>query len=342
MTPARWARVALAGALLAAVWLSLDRADALDRLRSVRGGWIVAAVAALTVQTVLAAWRWRLTAAQFGLRLGVRQSIAEYYLSQIVNQMLPGGVLGDVGRALRSAGPAGLARAGQAVVIERVIGNLALLGVMLGAVAAALAVPGMAPLPGRFLALAGGGALVVLAVGGVIWTLDPPVPPAPGAPPALPARVGAGLRRNAATARRAVAAGLLNRHVLPRQIALNVAAVGANIAAFDCAARATGTQLPLAAALVLTPLILFVMMIPVTVAGWGLREGAAAALFPLAGFGSEAGLAASVAFGVSFLVSSLPGVPVMLVDAARQSARPVTIKAAIPAVAIPPPDRPVR
>ena len=50
------------------------------------------------------------------------------------------------------------------------------------------------------------------------------------------------------------------------------------------------------------------MLLPVTVSGWGLREGAAAALFPLAGLTAAEGLAASVAFGVVLLVIALPGI----------------------------------
>ena len=54
-------------------------------------------------------------------------------------------------------------------------------------------------------------------------------------------------------------------------------------------------------------MILFAMVLPLSISGWGLREGAAAALFPLAGLSASAGLAASVAFGLTFLAITLPG-----------------------------------
>ena len=47
----------------------------------------------------------------------------------------------------------------------------------------------------------------------------------------------------------------------------------------------------------------------------GLRivhEGAAAAFFPLAGASATAGLAASIAFGLVFLISTLPGLALLL------------------------------
>jgi hypothetical protein len=61
-------------------------------------------------------------------------------------------------------------------------------------------------------------------------------------------------------------------------------------------------------ALFLLPLTLAAMLIPLTIAGWGLREGAAAALWPLAGIAPEAAVAASVVFGIAALAAALPGV----------------------------------
>jgi len=80
-----------------------------------------------------------------------------------------------------------------------------------------------------------------------------------------------------------------------------------NIAAFVCCAYAVGASLPPAAALVLVPLVLLSMLIPLTIGGWGLREGAAVALLPVAGTTTAEALAASVAFGLAILVGSLPG-----------------------------------
>jgi hypothetical protein len=55
------------------------------------------------------------------------------------------------------------------------------------------------------------------------------------------------------------------------------------------------------------------MLIPLSFSGWGLREGAAAALFPVAGLTAAQGLATSVAFGLVFLIAVLPGlVPLWL------------------------------
>jgi uncharacterized membrane protein YbhN (UPF0104 family) len=83
--------------------------------------------------------------------------------------------------------------------------------------------------------------------------------------------------------------------------------VACNLAAFAFCARATGTSLGPLATVAIVPLILTAMLLPLSVGGWGWREGAAAALFPVAGFGAGAGLAASVAFGIVILIAAAPG-----------------------------------
>ena len=92
-----------------------------------------------------------------------------------------------------------------------------------------------------------------------------------------------------------------------RQVIMSLGTALLNILGFALCAAAVGVHLPPATALVLVPLILFTMLVPLTVSGWGLREGAAAALLPLAGATAAEGLAASVAFGLAVLVASLPG-----------------------------------
>ena len=71
-----------------------------------------------------------------------------------------------------------------------------------------------------------------------------------------------------------------------------------------------GLSLPIGAILCLVPLILLTTLVPITINGWGLREGAAAALLPLVGATASASLAASVAFGLVGLIAVLPGVAV--------------------------------
>ncbi len=59
--------------------------------------------------------------------------------------------------------------------------------------------------------------------------------------------------------------------------------------------------------LALFPAVILATMIPLSFAGWGIREGAMVALFAFAGVNADTALALSLAFGVALLAASLPG-----------------------------------
>ncbi len=71
--------------------------------------------------------------------------------------------------------------------------------------------------------------------------------------------------------------------------------------------------LPFATCVALFSAVILVTTIPISFAGWGLREGAMVALFAFAGLGADTALALSLAFGAGYLVASLPGCALWLV-----------------------------
>ncbi|WP_411836987.1 lysylphosphatidylglycerol synthase transmembrane domain-containing protein [Paracoccus sp. ME4] len=297
MTVTRPLQILVALGVMTLLWFGLDGRQALRLLAQADPFWLGAAMLALTVQTVLSALRWRVTARQLDQSIPMTRAIGEYYLAQVVNQSLPGGVLGDAGRAVRARHQAGLRRAGAAVAIERLAGQVSLFLVLAVGALTVTVMPGGLTLPTWVMGLIGtlmAGAVALIVVLAGVGQLG--------------GRAGGMVR----DLRRALRVTLLAPGALPRQLALNLSITVVNLAAFAFCARATGTVLSPSEAAVLVPLILLTMILPLTVSGWGLREGAAAALFPLVGASAQAGLAASLAFGLVFLASSLPGVLVLL------------------------------
>jgi uncharacterized membrane protein YbhN (UPF0104 family) len=284
----RLLRAALALGLLALLWQALDGAEVAARLARLDPVWLGVALGLLFVQTLLSALRWRLTAGRLGQAMTRGHALREYFLAQSVNLTLPGGVLGDAARALRAGATAGLERGSQAVLFERLAGQAALVGVALLAGGLSVAVPGglalPAPLAVAFAVLAGG--LVAAAA----------VLPRVAARRPVLARWLAALRWS-----------VLHRDVALRQAALSLGTVAANVLSFAAAAAATGLVLPAGAVFALLPLVLFAMLIPFGIGGWGFREGAAVALLPMAGASAEAAFTASAAFGLVFLTASLSG-----------------------------------
>jgi hypothetical protein len=70
--------------------------------------------------------------------------------------------------------------------------------------------------------------------------------------------------------------------------------------------------------LVLIPPVLVASVLPLSVAGWGVREGAMIAMLGTIGIGANEALSVSVAFGLVALAGSLPGGIVWLATGNRK------------------------
>ena len=270
-----WRLVASVGMLALVVW-HIAPGDLWQSLRGLSLDWLALAGLFLGAQILLSALRWQITAQAIGLGFSRRWAIGEYGLAVFSNTFLPGGVLGDVTRVLRSRHLKGWRTAAASVVIERAAGQIALLGLSLGAVAFWLG-------PGRGAAL-----LAVAVLGGLALAL---------ALRRLAPRLGPMLRRT-----------WMSPGLWLAQLLLTLAVLAVNILGFWAAARSVGVHLPPFATVVLVPLTLLVMIVPVTINGWGLREGAAAALWPLMGVGAAEAVAASIAFGLACAIAALVGI----------------------------------
>ena len=274
------------GLLLTVAWL-LDAGEVAARLAHLQAPWALMALGISVPQIALSAYRWRVTAGRLGIHLPFKDALREYYLATFLNQVLPGGVMGDVSRAWRHArvhtGPVI-----RTVVLERASGQ---------AVMVAAAVLSLLVLPRTFgidprLAMGA----TVLAAGTILVGL-------------LHAR-----RRRSHTAEgivdsvwRDVHSALLAPDVVVTQLAVSGLVVGSYIATYVVAARAVGVSTP---TLTLAPLVapvLMSMLIPASIAGWGVREATAAGLWSVVGLTAEDGVAISAAYGILVLLSSLPG-----------------------------------
>lgn len=279
--------------IIGLLWSLADGPSALARLADADWHYLVLAFIAVNLQTIASAWRWHRVAARLGQAIPPRRAVAEYYLSQLVNQSLPGGVLGDAVRAVRARHEAGLGIAAKAVIIERLAGQIAMFALLAIAGTWAILTPG-----GFTLAVDQNQLLIGVSA---IFVL------------ALVACLALRLIRKKWSARlgQSIRIALVDNGAWLEQSLLSAAIVALNLASFTLCARATGTILGPEAVLVLVPLILCAMLVPTTVAGWGFREGAAAGLFPLVGATAAAGFAASLAFGLVILAASLPGLLVL-------------------------------
>lgn len=293
-------------AIFAVVLVWVDVPEVLSRLGDLHFGWAALAAVVGIAQMLGSAWRWRFTADRLDIRLPFGSAVREYWLAGFLNQVIPGGVVGDVSRAIRHArdeargrdgdapggGPEG--RAVHAVILERLSGQ-----VVVAVAAAVSAVTLLTPVPGDWAVAGGLAGLLVIVTGRASMGPDRG---------AIPGRDR--LRDFSDSLRSA----LLARRALPVQLLTSIAVVGSYVAMYLAAARAVGVETPFVTMLPLVTPVLLAMLIPVSVAGWGVREGAAAAIWAWAGLPAADGVAISVAYGLLVLVSTLPGALVLVGD----------------------------
>jgi uncharacterized membrane protein YbhN (UPF0104 family) len=232
----------------------------------------------------------------------------EYYLAGFLNQVLPGGVMGDVNRAWRHSRSA--KRLQQlaivhAVVLERLSGQLVLVPVVL------IAVSGLwwtGQLNSQF-----GDAGVSLNLVGY-WLILPALAVL-GVLLVSMTGFGARFRRYVRRLRGDVRRAFLGWRNALVQVGTSVLVFLTYMAVFMLMATGMGLFVdgtPWLLVLALCPLLLLAMVVPLTVSGWGVREGVAAILWPLVGLPAEQGVALSVGYGAAVFLVSLPGALALL------------------------------
>ena len=296
----RWARPLAGALLLAALAVGLGTGPFLAALRATDARALAVGALIALLTTVCGAWRWRLVARRLGTDLTFGGAVASCYRAQFLNATLPGGVLGDVGRGVQHGRVDGdVGRGLRGVAWERTTGQVVL--AVLTGVALLVARPFDLPrLDGTSTAVAG-----LLLVAGVSVV-------------AAAARWGghraARWLHVVADDLRALAHGPASLGI----VLLSVAAVVGHLGVFVLAARTVGVSTPVAELLPLALVVLVVSAVPLNIAGWGPREGAAAWVFAAAGLGAATGLATAVAFGAIAFVGTLPGAALLLAGRLRR------------------------
>jgi hypothetical protein len=129
-------------------------------------------------------------------------------------------------------------------------------------------------------------------------------------------------RSRLALAARAVSADL--RHVLlapgvwPQVTLASLLVVAGHTATFVVAARVAGSTAPLGELVALLMVVQTAAVIPLSIGGYGLREGAAAWAFGAAGLGAATGVTVTTLYAVIMLVAVAPGAGLLVRDAVHR------------------------
>jgi glycosyltransferase 2 family protein len=311
MMAAPWAKVRdVSGVVILVVVVArVGLGPFLDGLRQVDVRTVVVAVLVAAVTTTCCAWRWHLVARGLGLDVPLGAGVAAYYRAQLLNSTLPGGVLGDVHRGLVHGQDVGdVNRSLRAVAWERASGQ---------AVQITLTVVLLLVLPSPVRSSAPWLALVLVALAVVVVVLARSVPDGGSS------RVGRVVRAALSDVRH----GLLAPGAWPGVVLTSVVVVAGQTTVFVVASRTVVPDADLGTLVPLALLVLLAMAVPLSIGGWGPREGVAAWAFGAAGLGAAAGVTTAVVYGVVSLAASLPGAVVLVLDRRARTAvvrRPAT------------------
>ncbi|MQA76180.1 MAG: hypothetical protein GEU88_17915 [Solirubrobacterales bacterium] len=299
------ARIVITAGLLTLIAMKIDWDAVGDAVSGAGWGWFVLAVLAVVASFVIGAVRWSWLLAAADVAAARARSLRAYFIGAFANNLLPTGFGGDLVRAVIVAEPGPpLARSLTSVLVDRLssLGCLVLVG-WIGVALDPDAVPsrlvGLLAIVSA-IAAAGAAVAVVLLRRGRIGRF-------------LPER----LRPWASEVARVLRDYLADRALLARVVLAGVSLQAMVVVALWLLARTIGVSLPLALLSVVMPLVLIATLAPVTVGGFGIREGAFVALLGEVGVSSGEATVISLLSVAAMAIASLPGGLALVIGTGR-------------------------
>ena len=300
-------RVAITAALFGLVAISVDWDAVADALAEASWGWFIAAVAVTLASFVVASERWRRLLAVARIESPPGRTLRAYVAGAFANNMLPTGFGGDALRAWLVAGSKlPFARSLTSVVVDRATAlgcgvALAWVGVAIepDAVRSAQLVPLVA------VSIAG-----IVAVAATVSALR-----RGGLARHLPERTRPWFAQAAETLR----AYLGDRRLLVIVVVLGLAFQMLTVVGTWAVSETLGLDLSLALLALVIPLVLIATALPISIGGFGVREGSYVALLANAGASTADATLLSLLSVAAMAVASLPGGLVVLTGEHRSA-----------------------
>jgi uncharacterized membrane protein YbhN (UPF0104 family) len=286
----------VSAALLYIAFRGINFAAIQSRLSQISPFWVLLAVLATIVQIFLGALRWREISAECGAPLGTGQAFRYNMIGAFFNQTLPSTIGGDAMRLwlVRRTGTDWRA-ATYSVLVDRAIGLIALALIVVASLPWSYELIGNAH--GRLALLlidigAISAGLGFLAFGRLPWSWLKTFWP---------------LRHIHACS---VIANqvIFNRGSGPKIAVLSLLIHVMAVVIAWCAVRSIAAPAAFEQLFMLIPPIMLITMLPISIAGWGVREATMMVAFGYAGLAQTDGTVVSLLFGASsFIVGAIGG-----------------------------------
>lgn len=290
-------RIVVTLLILGLIFRAVDLQSVLDHVKEIVPRLLLLGVLFQLLSTTLAAYRWYLVMRPLGYGHEFGFYLRSYFKGAFFNQGLPTSIGGDAIRVIDVARKGCRKRdAFYGVFIDRVLG---LVGLLILNLAANALNPDLLP-QGMFVTI---NLLVASGVIGFIVLLF--------------LRRLAWLKQWRITRLfHTISENLSQVLVTPRdyavQLGLSVAVHFLSLLAIFLVGRSVEMPFDLLTFLIIVPPVLLLTLIPLSLAGWGIREGAMIGLFTLIGADKVSVLTMSILYGLVLVVASLPGLQVYL------------------------------
>src|SRR3954462_6070885 len=308
-------KILISAALLYFSLRKIDLHDLVARLSVRSFGWIALAIAVLFLQIFVGVLRWREIRSECGAPIGIRQGMRFNLIGTFFNQTLPSSIGGDAVRLwLVARGGAGWRAATYSIFVDRAIGLIALAVVMVASLPWSYRLIGdphgrSALLLVDFAALVGGVGFLIL--GRLPWPW---------------------LKRWWGTHHLHACAVIANRVIFSRDRGPKIALLSGLVHVLAvviawCVVQSIAAPVVFGQVFQLVPPVMLITMLPISIAGWGVREATMGLAFGYAGLMASEGVNISLLFGaVSFIVGAFGGlVWIFSAEKAAQGATPIEV-----------------
>ncbi|KRR14821.1 lysylphosphatidylglycerol synthase transmembrane domain-containing protein [Bradyrhizobium retamae] len=267
-----------------------------SRLSQIKPLWIALAIAMTIFQIFISARRWREISNLCYAPLSNLQAFHYNIIGSFFNQMLPSSIGGDAVRLwLVNRTGAGLRAATYSILIDRAVGLIALAFIIVASLPWSYAITGgandrLALVFVNFAAFAGGMGFLLLGHLHWAWLRN-----------CWPIKH---VHSCSAIANQAI----FSKSSGPKIMVLSLTIHLLTVVIAWCGARAIEAPSDFEQLLILTPPIMLITMMPISIAGWGVREATMMVAFGYAGLAQTDGAVVSILFGtVNFIVGALGG-----------------------------------
>lgn len=292
-------KILITVAILIVIARSIDLTAVIGVVRGMQPEYLLLALIMQLLSAALASYRWYLIMRRLKFEQGPMFFLKSYLKGSFFNQALPGGIGGDAYRVLECAKLGNSKKAAfYGVLLDRVLG---LIGILLLNLLANVAYPEL--LPAAIFHL-----LNAIALGGIAAVVLF----------AMLGKIDRFAHLKFTRHLHEISADMRRVYHDPKAIGLHsvisVLIHFVSMLAVYYIGTGVGLNYGLLTFLVLVPPVMLLTIAPISLAGWGVREGGMIGLFLLVGADKTLVLSMSVLYGLVLLAASLPGLYLFLMS----------------------------